>query len=499
MFTTGIAVMFLMAGCSMAKDGAYEVGSYAPGGDGSQYGEKYEEYGENPFFDVADAPVSTFSVDCDGASYSNMRRWINLGQNPPKASIRVEEFINYFSFDYPEPTDGHNVSVDTETVPCPWNGEHELLRIGLKGKDIPLSQLPATNYVFLIDVSGSMASPDKLGILKTGFLALTDVLNETDRVAIVTYSGNVRVALPSTHGDERNKIREAIQSLSASGSTAGGAAIKMAYDIAVENFIPGGNNRIILGTDGDFNVGISSDDDLVELIQDNRDKGVYITVLGVGGGNLNDSMMEKVANNGNGTYEYIDNADQIEKVFVNERSKFYAVAKDCKIQVTFNPERVGKYRLIGYENRVMSNEDFEDDTKDAGDIGVGQTVTALYEIIPVDETVSAPFASLEVRYKRPGEDESVVLEKTTSVAVTTSASSETRFAAHVHGAPEIFHKFLYFLFSQLPHESRRVEIKSARRAYGRTAASVPMRHVSAMPQLYACLGAFSMYAVCQSF
>ena len=442
LFTTGLVVVFAAGGCSLGSEDYLGENAYpSPGGwygENPAYGEKYEDYGENPFFDVTDAPVSTFSVDCDGASYTNMRRWLNFGQNPPKEAVRIEEFINYFTFNYPD--GDHNVSTDAEVVRCPWNEAHELIRIGLKGKDIPFAELPATNYVFLIDVSGSMDSPDKLGILKTGFLRLTDVLGDRDRVAIVTYSGNVRVALPSTHGDERVKIRKAIEGLSASGSTAGGAAIKMAYEMAVENYIPGGNNRIILGTDGDFNVGISSDDELTELIERERDKGIYITVLGVGAGNLNDSMMEKVAGKGNGTYEYIDNVDQIEKVFVNERSKFYAVAKDCKIQVEFNPARVSKYRLIGYENRVMNEEDFEDDTKDAGDIGVGQTVTALYEIVPVipDDVLtprSSPCASFEVRYKKPGEDESILLSADVDYMDYGqdfgNNSSETKFAAGV--------------------------------------------------------------------
>ncbi len=419
-------------GCSMD---ASEAGLWSPSGESwgfeSSYGEKYEDYGENPFFDVAAAPVSTFSVDCDGASYTNMRRYVTIGQNPPKAAVRIEEFINYFTFDYPQPTDGHNVSVDTEIAACPWNAEYQLLRIGIKGKDIPLEELPATNYVFLIDVSGSMDSADKLGLLKTGFLAFVDVLGEQDRVAIVTYSGSVAVKLQSTYGDEKDKIRKAISSLSASGSTAGGAAIKMAYEIAVKNYIPGGNNRIILGTDGDFNVGVSSDDELVELIEGERDKGIYITVLGVGGGNLNDSMMEKIADKGNGTYEYIDNAAQITKVFVNERSKFHAIAKDCKIQVAFNPEQVAKYRLIGYENRVMDNEDFEDDTKDAGDIGVGQTVTALYEIVPAEDAAGAKYADLDIRYKKPDEEESLLISSVIEGNDNEYISGNTRFAAGV--------------------------------------------------------------------
>ena len=434
--TAGVATLIVQSGCSLADSAGFDLSYGSFGGwEQSPYGEKYEDYGENPFFDVAEVPVSTFSVDCDGASYTNMRRWLNLGQKPPKEAVRIEEFINYFTFRYPEPGAGHNVSIDTEIIPCPWNGEHDLIRIGLKGKDIPLAELPATNYVFLIDVSGSMDSPDKLGILKTGFLRLVDVLGQQDRVAIVTYSGNVSVALPSTGCDEKEKILKAIRKLSAGGSTAGGKAIEKAYDIATENYIPGGNNRIILGTDGDFNVGISSDEELVSLIEGERDKGIYITVLGVGGGNLNDSMMEKVADKGNGTYEYIDNASQIEKVFVNERSKFYAVAKDCKIQITFDPSRVEKYRLIGYENRVMSEEDFENDTKDAGDVGVGQTVTALYEVVTTDAAAELPYASMEVRYKKPGEEQSILLSADINFrihnAYENNIPTETNFAAGV--------------------------------------------------------------------
>ncbi len=419
LFATGVAAMTIATGCfpdTYVGDGVYFKG----GSDwAAPYGDKYEDYGENPFFEVSDNPVSTFAVACDGASYSNMRRWLNGFRNPPTSSVRVEEFINYFKFDYPEPTDGHNVSIDTEVVPCPWNAEHQLLRN------------PATNYVFLIDVSGSMSGYDRLVMLQEGFLSLVDVLGAQDKVAIVTYAGNVAVTLPSTSCDEKTKIRNAIKSLVAYGSTAGGQAIKKAYEIAVQNYIPGGNNRIIVGTDGDFNVGASSDDELVELIKGERDKGVYITVLGVGRGNLNDSMMEKVANNGNGNYEYLDNVDQLRKVFINEHSKFYAVAKDCKIQVDFTGTKVDKYRLIGYENRVMDAEDFEDDTKDGGDIGAGQTVTALYEIATTDAAVGLPYASLEVRYKKPGEENSLVLEKTVPEIVTIPASPETSFAAGV--------------------------------------------------------------------
>jgi Ca-activated chloride channel family protein len=406
-------------------------------GNWPSYGERYEDYGENPFVEVADQPQSTEKVDCDGASYTVMRHYVSLGQRPPTASVRVEEMLNYFAFDYPEPDADHNVSIDTETTSCPWAEDHLLMRIGLKGKT--LTSWPPTNYVFLIDVSGSMDSADKIGVLKAGFKRLVDVLGPQDRVAIVTYAGSAGVVLPSTGCDNKAKIMAAIDGLMAAGSTAGAQGIVTAYQIAEANYIPDGNNRIILGTDGDFNVGPVSNEELVELIESRRDRGVYITVLGVGSGNLNDSMMEKIADSGNGAYEYIDCAEQIEKVFVNERSKFYAVAKDCKLQVSFNPWTVTSYRLIGYENRVMDGEEFDDDAKDAGDVGSGQCVTALYELIPSTGAMpdiydASHFARLEVRYKKSSSGPSVLLSHDITSdppSPIASASENTRFAASV--------------------------------------------------------------------
>ena len=268
------------------------------------YDEKYKDYGENPFVNVADKAISTFSIDADGASYTNMRRYLYNGQKPPVASVRIEEYINFFTFDYPEPQTTENVSLNSEISSCPWNTEHHLLRIGIKGKTIPVAELPATNYVFLIDVSGSMDSPDKIGILKTGFKLMVDGLNDKDRVAIVTYAGSAAVLLESTNADDKQKIKNAIDKLGANGSTAGAEGIKTAYEIAEQNLIATGNNRVILGTDGDFNVGVSSTDELVKLIEDKRKSGIYLTVLGVGGGNLNDNMMEQIANKGNGNYNF---------------------------------------------------------------------------------------------------------------------------------------------------------------------------------------------------
>lgn len=403
--------------------------------EGMPYNEKYKEYEENPFLKTSEFPQSTFSIDADGASYANARRYINLGQRPPKASVRTEEYVNYFTYNYPEPVSGENVSLSAELTTCPWNAEHHIMRLGLKGKTIPFNQLPNSNYVFLIDVSGSMNSPDKLGILKAGFKQLVDELNQGDRIAIVVYAGDVGVLLPSTPATEAKKIKAAIDKLGAGGSTAGAAGIKTAYEIAQQNFIKGGNNRIILGTDGDFNVGISSTDELVELIEKKCESGIYLTVLGVGGGNLNDHMMEQIANKGNGNYEYIDNVSEIQKVFTNEKSKFYTVAKDAKVQITFNPDKVDSYRLIGYENRKLENEEFEDDEKDGGEIGAGQTITALYEVVLTKDAAPGRYAQFDFRYKMPESDTSrpLGIEVNKAPVEFNKATESTRFAVAVAG------------------------------------------------------------------
>ena len=399
------------------------------------YDEKYKDYGENPFVKVTDEPVSTFSVDADGGSYANMRRFLYFGQVPPKESVRIEEYINYFTFDYNEPVDGENVSLNSEIASCPWNTEHYLIRVGMKGKTVTENEIPDANYVFLIDVSGSMNSPEKLGILKTGFSLLADQLRDDDKVAIVTYAGSAGVLLQSTSGYERDKIKAAISQLGAGGTTAGAAGIITAYDIAEENFVLDGNNRVILGTDGDFNVGPSSTDDLVKLIEEKRESGIYLTVLGVGGGNLNDYMMEQIANKGNGNYEYIDNAGQIQKIFVNEKAKFFTIAKDSKMQITFNPAMVDSYRLIGFENRKLNNDDFENDSTDAGEIGSSQTITALYEVLLSDVNGIAEYAQFDFRYKKPGETESRLISHTIKMVPSDiSLSSENmRFVVSVAG------------------------------------------------------------------
>lgn len=397
--------------------------------------ENYKDYDENPYIKVADQPVSTFSVDADGGSYSNMRRFMYYGDKPPKGSVRIEEYINYFTFDYAEPAAGENVAVNSELSTCPWDESHYLLRIGMKGKTLTAEEMGNSNYVFLIDISGSMISANKLAILKTGFKTMVDELEEDDRVAIVTYAGEAGVLLNSTSADEKQKIKDAIGSLGAGGSTAGAGGIKKAYEIAEENYIEGGNNRIILGSDGDFNVGISSTEDLVELIEEKRESGIYLTVLGVGEGNLNDHMMEQIANNGNGNYEYIDNAKQVEKVFIHEKAKFYTIAKDSKIQLTFNENMVDSYRLIGYENRSLNEEDFENDTTDAGEIGSSQTITAMYELILSDALIAEKYAQFDFRYKKPDEQESRLIEHEILIvpADISQASGNMKFAAAIIG------------------------------------------------------------------
>ncbi|MEM6631245.1 MAG: VWA domain-containing protein [Bacteroidota bacterium] len=379
-------------------------------------GDQYNEIEENPFITVIEQPISTFSTDADGASYANVRRFIQQDQYlPPKGAIRTEELINYFDLDYEYSDRTHPINLNGEVSECPWNMDHKLIRIGIKGKPIPEQELPPSNFVFLIDVSGSMGSEDKLTLLKGGFKNFVDELESTDRVAIVTYAGSAGVVLGSTSGDQKATIKRAIDALGSGGSTAGAEGIITAYEIAQENFLEGGNNRIIIGTDGDFNVGPSSQEDLVKLIEEKRDFGIFLTVLGVGRGNLNDGALEQIANNGNGTYEYIDNLEQLRKVFIYDFQKFYTIAKDVKVQVEFNTETVEAYRLIGYENRLLDQEDFEDDKKDAGEIGANQNVTALYEIIPKNDLAltsaptlrSVPVFTIDFRYKNPQSDLSV--------------------------------------------------------------------------------------------
>jgi len=354
---------------------------YAPQQDWNT--ESYSTIHENGFKDVLHNPLSTFSIDVDRASYSNVRRFINMGQQPPVDAVRIEEMINYFSYDYPEPDGEHPFSVTTTLSTCPWNTGHQLLHIGLQGKHIEKDNLPPSNLVFLVDVSGSMNAPNKLPLLKSAFRLLVNELRPQDRVAMVVYAGAAGLVLESTPGNRKTEILEAMDKLQAGGSTAGGAGLKLAYKTAEENFVGEGNNRIILATDGDFNIGQSSDAEMERLIEQKREKGIFITVLGFGMGNYKDSKMETIADKGNGNYAYIDNVQEANKVLVSEfGGTLFTIAKDVKFQIEFNPARVKGYRLVGYENRLLNDEDFNDDTKDAGEMGAGHTVTALYELIP---------------------------------------------------------------------------------------------------------------------
>ncbi|HEX6179846.1 MAG TPA: VWA domain-containing protein [Chitinophagaceae bacterium] len=393
--------------------------------------EDYDAIVENPFLASTQNPLSTFSIDVDEASYSNVRRFLQNGNLPPAGAVRIEEMINYFDYEYPQPTGEDPFSVNTEIGECPWNKQHKLVHNGLQGKEIPIENLPNSNFVFLIDVSGSMNEPNKLPLVQESLNLLVERLRENDRVGIVVYAGSAGLVLPSTSGSDRSKIKDAIDGLRAGGSTAGGEGIKLAYKIAREHFIQGGNNRVILATDGDFNVGLSSDAELVRLIENERKSGVFLSVLGYGIGNYKDNKMQQLADKGNGNHSYIDNINEARKVLVSEfGSTLFAIAKDVKIQVEFNPAKVQAYRLIGYENRVMAAEDFNDDKKDAGELGSGHTVTALYEVIPVgvkdeftktiddlkyqsnNRTVQGPadeMLTIKLRYKTPEGDVSKLI------------------------------------------------------------------------------------------
>jgi Ca-activated chloride channel family protein len=346
--------------------------------------EEYDAVNENIFHEATKNPLSTFSIDVDAASYSNVRRFINNGQHPPKDAVRIEEMINYFNYDYSQPENDDPFAVHTEISQSPWNPKHKLIQIGLQGKKIATENLPASNLIFLIDVSGSMDEPNKLPLLKSSFKMLVAELRPQDHVAIVVYAGAAGLVLEPTSGQEKGKILDALDRLEAGGSTAGGAGINLAYAVAREHFKKDGNNRIIIATDGDFNVGESSDASMERLIEEKRKDGIFLTVLGFGIGNYKDSKMETLADKGNGNYAYIDNITEARKVLVNEfGGTLFTIAKDVKLQIEFNPAKVKAYRLIGYENRMLQSEDFNNDRKDAGDLGSGHTVTALYEIIPV--------------------------------------------------------------------------------------------------------------------
>jgi Ca-activated chloride channel family protein len=381
-------------------------GRAAPGREagqspGSAAGERYNRFADNRFRTVAEQPLSTFSIDVDTASYANVRRFLTAGQRPPRDAVRIEELVNYFRYAYPQPAGDDPFSVTVEAAACPWRAGHRIVRVGIQGRDVRRDARPAGNLVFLVDVSGSMGEPNKLPLVKRALGMLLDELAENDRVAIVAYAGNAGLVLPSTSGDQKQKIRTAIAALEAGGSTHGSAGINLAYEQAAERFIPGGANRVILCTDGDLNVGVTSDQALVELITQKAKGGTFLTVLGFGEGNLQDEKMEKLADNGNGVYAYIDGVREARKVLVEQLTgSTITIAKDVKIQVEFNPAQVASYRLLGYENRILAAEDFRDDKKDAGEIGAGHAVTALYEIVPVAAAAAEPGRGAEpLRYQ----------------------------------------------------------------------------------------------------
>ncbi len=415
-------------------------------------GERYARIDENPFLETSRAPLSTFSIDVDTASYANVRRYLNDGQLPPKDAVRIEELINYFEYDYPQPIGNQPFSVNTEVATAPWNHKHKIVSIGLQGKKISMEDAPPSNLVLLLDVSGSMNAPDKLPLLKESLKFLVNQLTAKDRVAIVVYAGASGLILDSTNN--RGDILNALNNLNAGGSTNGGQGIHLAYRVALDNFIQGGNNRVVLATDGDFNVGVTSDNELVSLIESKRRTGIFLSVLGFGTGNTNDSMMEKLADFGNGNYAYIDSQTEARKALGEQvAGTLYTIAKDVKIQVEFNPARVAGFRLIGYENRLLANRDFNDDKKDAGEIGAGHSVTALYEIVPAGQAIendgvdelrysevepsdtrfNDELLTVKLRYKEPNENKSKLLtqgllDRGNSIE---NASDNLRFASAV--------------------------------------------------------------------
>jgi len=414
--------------------------------------EAYDHVADNPFVAVAQDPRSTFSVDVDTASYSIVRRFLNDGELPPRGAVRIEELINYFPYAYAPPEEGRPFAVHMDVAGCPWKPGHRLVRIGLKGRELPRGERPPSNLVFLLDVSGSMDEPNKLPLVKSAMRMLVGELGPSDRVAIVVYAGGEGLALPSTAASDKSAILSAIESLSPGGTTHGSAGIRLAYETAASAFVEGGVNRVVLATDGDFNVGVTSQGDLVRLIEQKAKAGVFLTVLGFGMGNLKDSTLEKLADHGNGNYAYIDSLAEARKVLVEQAGgTLVTIAKDVKLQVEFNPRRVKAFRLIGYENRVLAHQDFNDDTKDAGEIGAGHTVTALYELVPpgADTTVpgvdplkyqQAPQAAgpdrgeiltVKLRYKEPDGQQSALIEVPLADGGGSfqAASSELRFAA----------------------------------------------------------------------
>lgn len=443
-----------LASCSYNNSGMEPTidnyyGNYYEGEGEPQSGDRFDEFADNPFINASEQPQSTFSVDADGASYAYMRNTLrhNIMVNP--SAVRIEEFLNYFTFDYADPTGDETVAINGEIGTCPWNSEHRLMRLGIKGKSVADADMPTANFVFMVDVSGSMSSADKIELLKSGLIELVTHMRPEDRIAIITYASGETLLLPSTPCSQSEMIIEQIKQLKAGGATSGSRALEMAYEQAQQNFIEGGNNRIIIGTDGDWNVGVTSIEGLLEIVESHAQDGIYMSVCGFGRGNLNDAMMEKISNAGNGTYSYIDCEDEMMKVFCHERSNMLSVASDAKIQITFDTSVVAQYRLIGYENRVMKNEDFQDDSKDAGEIGAGQTITALYEIVPRGQEtmpdgwdVNAKAATFVFRYKRALGETGVPLSIDINQWVG-SSSENLNFAAGVAAYGMVLRKSQY--------------------------------------------------------
>jgi Ca-activated chloride channel family protein len=471
----GFCCTFALSGCSKGKSAARGVTLYdfadahmaapprevavspdgaAPPGVPNDHipfdTEAYEPIAENDFVAVADDPLSTFSSDVDTASYSNVRRFLRDGQLPPAPAVRIEELVNYFDYEYEAPSGEHPLAVHTEVGACPWAPAHLLVHVGVQGKTLASTRVPPRNLVFLVDVSGSMEDPDKLPLLKHALELLAGQLRDEDRISIVVYAGAAGLVLPPTN--DRGKIRRALRRLTAGGSTNGGDGIQLAYEVAARNFRKEGINRIILATDGDFNVGTSSVGELVELIEDKRETGVFLTVLGFGTGNLDDATMEALADHGNGNYAYIDGRREAEKVLLREvDATLVTIAKDVKLQVELNPAEVASYRLIGYENRALADHEFKDDRKDAGDVGAGHEVTALYEVVPVGaESVEAKVDALKyqgeraktrahrgemmtvkVRYKLPDAARSIAFDAPVRAGGRSGTSDDFRFAAAV--------------------------------------------------------------------
>jgi Ca-activated chloride channel family protein len=396
--------------------------------------DQYSPFNEHSFIEASKEATTTFAIDVDRASYANVRRMLSNNQLPPPDAVRLEEMVNYFTYSLPQPTGSDPFSITAEVAGCPWDPTHRLMRIGIQGRNLDEWKMAPNNLVFLLDVSGSMSPPDRLPLIQSAFRLLVDKLRAEDTVAIVVYAGNAGLVLPPTSGADKATILGALGRLSAGGSTAGGAGIELAYKVAKDNFKSDGNNRVILATDGDFNVGISSIKDLESFIEEKRNSGVYLTTIGVGDDNYRDSVLETLADKGNGQYDYLDSMNEAKKVFERELTgTLVTIAKDVKVQIEFDRSRVAAYRQLGYEDRALANKDFEDDTKDAGELGAGHSVTALYEIVPAEGAPQGPIASIKLRYKEPNGETSKVVAASASDTGTSAyaASADMQFAAAV--------------------------------------------------------------------